>query len=625
MLGLKIGNEYLDLLASSSISVTMNNPIFDRDKISRTFSYPFKLPTTPKNKSILRHQDRLDVAQQQPRYSASLYINNTLFEVGQLIIMNTTEDYFKCNFKNLSFTLFDDLDRISIRDLTLPDTNFDFQYRPEYVLTALRTANFDVAFQVNDDVFIFESGDEANMLAAINAIYPNSAAEFEATANTYGFFFLTQGINPQPTITLRPAGTSPVDTNYFSIGQSNDAALDTLNSDWQDHLADIIQTPDTHVFPVIHSPEFFTENDNPDFSGYINYYSINDEYSVNETEVSDRARSAHSIVPYVFVKTVLEAIVESGHVANLTSELISDTELATLIIHNNTALDNFLHRKDLVTDEEQDQWRNVWATAYDLNQNLPDVSIANFLRKLSTTFCNYFSYRDGNLTINSCVTPIRTTPIDWTNKAEQAYTQTFNENKGYKLDYNRQGDDRNIATQLAALEEGDGELNFLSEWFSFYQLNNTDSVEPTRGLWTLPRCDEAGTSAEYNIANDPSLRLLFYRGLQPDPFDNNYPFASSQNINAKGEVIGNYTLNWDGEAGLFENFWKEYVEMLSTGKEVQKVLRLTVQDLIELKDFENPTRYLYHTRGNIRAVIKQVQFKVSSSGIAPARVTFVTI
>jgi len=78
-------------------------------------------------------------------------------------------------------------------------------------------------------------------------------------------------------------------------------------------------------------------------------------------------------------------------------------------------------------------------------------------------------------------------------------------------------------------------------------------------------------------------RILFYRGMCPDVSNNNYPLGSSGKYDAKGNSLGNLTLNWDGDDGLYENFHKKWLTFRENSKPQKFLILLNEIDLLNLK------------------------------------------
>lgn len=114
--------------------------------------------------------------------------------------------------------------------------------------------------------------------------------------------------------------------------------------------------------------------------------------------------------------------------------------------------------------------------------------------------------------------------------------------------------------------------------------------------------------------NPYSLRLLFYRGMQPCKLilptgTSTYPLGSSDVWNYDGVQIGNYALQWDGANGLFDRFYKEWLTMLLYSKRVTWKLRLSAADL-SLFDMTQKVRI-----NGCNYFVEQLSIPLTNSGV----------
>jgi hypothetical protein len=105
--------------------------------------------------------------------------------------------------------------------------------------------------------------------------------------------------------------------------------------------------------------------------------------------------------------------------------------------------------------------------------------------------------------------------------------------------------------------------------------------------------------------------LLFYHGLQDDTAANDYPFASHHNRNFADESLGDYSLNWQGEDGLFNRFWKSYVSIITQGVPCKRMARLSIADLMRWR--ENPARpiHIYSPHGAATGIIRSINTRIT--------------
>lgn len=122
------------------------------------------------------------------------------------------------------------------------------------------------------------------------------------------------------------------------------------------------------------------------------------------------------------------------------------------------------------------------------------------------------------------------------------------------------------------------------------------------GMRKMPHIRMPGT-VSYEVPGDPDPetisteakipdRITIYRGMY-DIWDgtDDYPLASGLPWDAKGNLIGEYSLRWDGQYGMYESWWKTWHQMLIAGKHVTQRFALPVAQLTAFS-FEDKVRVL---------------------------------
>lgn len=122
------------------------------------------------------------------------------------------------------------------------------------------------------------------------------------------------------------------------------------------------------------------------------------------------------------------------------------------------------------------------------------------------------------------------------------------------------------------------------------------------GMRKMPHIRTQGT-VSYEVPGDPDPetistsnkvpdRLTIYRGM----YDvwagtDDYPLASGLPWDAKGNLIGAYSLRWDGQYGMYDTWWKTWHTMLIAGKHITQSFALPVADLVKFS-FQDKIRVL---------------------------------
>jgi hypothetical protein len=125
-------------------------------------------------------------------------------------------------------------------------------------------------------------------------------------------------------------------------------------------------------------------------------------------------------------------------------------------------------------------------------------------------------------------------------------------------------------------------------------------IDPKRTIWLIPQINQklftrapSGALAKlkiyeqnYQVATvsiTKSLpRIVFYRGLAPNGYGENYPIGTSSHYLLQGQNSGSLSLTWDGDDGLYKNFHEKWLTWLETAKPFIFKIQLDVVDLIQM-------------------------------------------
>jgi hypothetical protein len=138
--------------------------------------------------------------------------------------------------------------------------------------------------------------------------------------------------------------------------------------------------------------------------------------------------------------------------------------------------------------------------------------------------------------------------------------------------------------------------------------------------YKVPKLDQQGNSVHVaNLSgNQFTARLVFYRGIYTDSRGYYYPLASSDAIDLHGNSTGNYTMQWDGEKGLYNQWWAAWNEFLESSKETRWNLRLSLPDILNL-DMRKRIRIK-----STRYLIKKLSIKFPFDGTVEAELVKIT-
>ena len=125
---------------------------------------------------------------------------------------------------------------------------------------------------------------------------------------------------------------------------------------------------------------------------------------------------------------------------------------------------------------------------------------------------------------------------------------------------------------------------------------------PVNTFYVSLTCLKSFSHLWFNHKNNGNskIRLMFYRGLQPceyattiggEPTPGQYPLAQYHNYDFLNNKIGNYSLAINSNDGLYEVWWKDWIDFLKNSKEVKLTLNFSLTDLLQFDFFTKVQLY----------------------------------
>lgn len=149
-------------------------------------------------------------------------------------------------------------------------------------------------------------------------------------------------------------------------------------------------------------------------------------------------------------------------------------------------------------------------------------------------------------------------------------------------------------------------------------------------IWRVPQAEIPGSSPRYglNLKSSTYARFLFYRGMRSYVDHYNYyaggathpyyPYATCDEFAPDGSVAGNLSLLWNGDNGLYEKWWRNWLTVLENEVEIKRVVQLDINDVLNF-NFKRKRMI-----DNIIYFMKEADVIISSQkGIEPAVFNFV--
>jgi len=341
----------------------------------------------------------------------------------------------------------------------------------------------------------------------------------------------------------------------------------------------VAETAD-YVLAPLRNQAFYDKEKNPAWGGVVNYYTSGGSLPAN-TEVA--AEHVTTTVPLLKLVPLLKRVL-AVYGWEIGGPWLDDAEIQQLVVYS-------LHALDMPTGPAP-------ATSFSLAQVLPDVRVADLLLGLQQLFALGFVFNPVRRQVR--VVPLRDVVAARAGYqprpgAGPTYRDVVNENKGFTLAFTADADDDLLkGAPWPELVIGGGGEKIQPAADTLRLVREEDARQAGRG-WLLPAAEQPGYSArtDFDQADKRSsqLRLLFYRGLQPDSLGHPYPLASAGTENYQGGTVGRYALTWDGPQGLYQQWHKPWLDFRANARQEERDVQLTLGEFLAL-DPTQPDRVL---------------------------------
>lgn len=624
MLQLRINNQPLDLFPGTRLPISDYSPLFDRDAIQRSFSFPVKIPASLRNKRMLAYPTRIDGAGRRKYDNAEIRVAGIQLDQGTAVITGSSAQEIEIVFRNQALELLDNLNNFRIRtDLNITTNVYAGGYLPliylSFDLTEYGASPADLVLEVNGNIYQVDKDDAGDLVAQINADFPGVA---QVQTVTSSIFEISLSASTKPDLSINTTPALPGGTFYIR------ADVDLSSTDYEDFYMNVYKAHvddangggvDSHRFPTIYAPNFY-DGDNDAWQGYVNYHDESSDVFLPVRSLTEQAQT--SLVPMARLQEVMNEIFTLAGNLNITGSFFEDADWQKLIVYNNRSLEKAFSTTDFLSDPESvrnlDDYRYIlYEPTIDLSKHLPDLTFYEFITKLLNLIPLVFRVNAGTIEIDTVQELLTPGAIDLTNYSLQDWNKKNTRYSGFELSYERYDtpeEDPHYLKDYSGGNTEDQTLRIKSEFFTHYfrKLVDLNTVDETGGggrAWTLPIDPFPGKTVADKSKADIDLRLLFYYGHQSDSKGQSYPFASFFPANHSGTSTGAYSLEWDGEKGLYRQHWQEYIDLLMADEVTIQIL-LPIQKLIEIKQNITTAVYIRHRDGSFRGLIKRLNFSV---------------
>lgn len=599
MLKLIANGTSLDLDGRASLTLQGHNPAFDDSLAGRFFSFPFRLPASGKNLRALQHANRLDVARSTATATVPAAITLGALQIaGEITVLERTASTIEVSFSNTGRKFSEEAGKVSLREI-MPTVSIPQTLQPQIVATP--SVAGQLAVVINGKVY---QSANTNIITALAEIVAAISVDFPGIA--VGGTSLT--LNPG---TLDPFNVGFSPTGVWTINTFRPLAY-ARRLNFANWFADIFTNkPDSFRMPAIFNGLFFDINQNPAFQtgGYmLNFFHDN---VVGENILQLEREWKYSFVPFPRVKYLFQKIAEATGVFAFAGEY-SDSTFGRLLLYQSRSIDKAFYLE--FPDVPAIGWLNAHQSSFDLNQMVPDLDGATFVKNILDGLGMYVVAENNTIYIRRKVKQLENQAIDWTDKVAPGESIQFPDDQGATLrfatdDTDGGGDFHNAGLQLQPLVVGEGEVE-IETWFR--PLLTFKTSAPVAGaFWEHCFLRKPGNSPEFATdADDKVGRIFFDLGTQVDSDGNLYWMSSHRRENYQDVPVAEYDLEWDGDHGLYKTFFEKWIE-LADAPTIKIPLRLEAQDIAELLRWENPIRYFRTPRGAVRVLVKSFEFRAS--------------
>jgi len=633
MLALKVIDTFLDFGDKTTLTISMENPIFDREGMERIYSYPFTLPSTPNNVLALSFANRIDVVTNN-KIPATLFIARNTFEEGILIINGSTSKDISVTFQNKAINLLNDLRTVQLQDIEMP-VKLTEDYCPDITLGGTfpdaQNPAVSVAIKIDDIVYTGLKSNLQPFVDEINVIYPGLCSKvLLPQAPPVGGFdgIIIHCITDVEYIDIQISFSDPIGPTVELMTVKEREADEERVADDVESIVETGVFEDSLRFPVTYVPKLY-DGENALFSGYANYPNYVGEINLlpGYQFSGDPLRWETTVLPFPRLYYVLEQIASYFNIY-LDGSLWNIQELKDeLVIWTNKPAEKLWTKLiKPIKDVGVGQIRIVDSTIH-IQNHLPQATVQELLTRIINTFCAFLTYRNGVLRFQLIRPLLKARPQDWTNYADPEYDNQIEESQNFTLDYEKPDDETGIEGQLERIDGGIDAEEFITGFFTLYDRSDRDNYNPAPfdiRSWTTPYTSESGISQAFDSSTKTSFRLLFYRGKHNDSRGQPYALATHGRHNFEQDIVGEYSLSWDEEGGLY-SFWSDYIKMTLKGQTITKIMNLPITEILALRSWDHIVKKVYNEFGEFTGIVKSVKFKVSTKGIGLAEVVFVKL
>jgi hypothetical protein len=581
MIQLSINGEPVDLDPDATISIEEESPVFDKDVIPGGYSFPFELPVTPRNARILSHPGRIQsLVQGGLDLPFQLFNNGIFIGAGTATVQKATDIIYSVF---LQVATGDFAGKIAGKKLTEVDfggsrtwafkTGYifpedDFALFPIYNPGFMKGTQYEAAWAANHyRLNSHESGtwfDTENSVMAISP-FPFLAYVVNRIFNFFGFPVDENILVTDPDLKQLVIYNNRDSAEFTTTVTTHTRIIyDTRTGEWAPHEQIVKVSTITREFKTWDLKDFLPDILISDFLLAIRNlfnlaFTVTSQGSVLIRKRKDLVLSAAAIN------------LDSKTIGRPVSAISTKAEGVYLRwVHEQNDLLFSEHFKDIYEDPA------LLRPSVDTMDELEEIVATINEIRLITTYGQYYKYSGEEVD--------GVTTYSW-----KFFSNDFQD---FKI-----GDNPEEFTVKAST----------LPMIHYQRLLGGPFIR-------CPEAEQLSASILRSTSLPCSLRLLFYRGMIDDSLGTPFPYGSSDAFDPGGALLPGATLSlkWDGETGLYNQLWKDYLTWWNT----RKVVSWTITDP-SILDF-----FTVYAIENNHYLLKKRSLSITAKGPQPGECEF---
>jgi hypothetical protein len=619
--------EFLQLFPKSRIVWKMRNPILIENVLPLTYSLPFKIPMKDSANAVnLNYPFHPQIKRSTLQYDVVIWFADSRPRKAILTISEANEEFAEVtitvdkSIENLADqsirTVLADIIGAEVASPVAQQVDIQVVGNPMFYPGYIAAGKL-VRIKINDSEF---STPATSVLTFVNANVMYTALVNQINTAAIGVTASVEGVDAA-TIRIRIVNNTPGINNLFQLD------LQTILDEYRDgdhawywkvyeeeswiatHISQVVTmvggvNGGNFIFPPVKNSRFSPDENYPGYQNIL--YNFN---------LEEKDTLVGFITPFPRLSYVLTEVMKAiGY--TVTNNYISTGEFSKIYLYSNVSADFYtkaygtvvigpLGGFDLIYDFDKEV--NIHVNQLNLGRYLPDVKVREFLTAIKSLFNLEYKYNPQRGEVE--IIPARLKRGDLIATAPDVTQHAI-------LPLNFTNPDKEISTirSLAFKVDTADELQQdLQDWQQPIILNangNKDVTVEVSSLrdvidgvpyplvlnldMTVPHLQAEIVGIFNNSGSPAALRLCHYRGVMPV---SNTPVATSRTLFWPPVPAGSLSLTWHGPDGLYERFWKNFVELRNDRPMMRNAMTYPPEIIGNLEDhpaqFINGSLYIW--------------------------------